>query len=342
MQASAPSPPHLVSILRLSLGLIVAGVLVGAVARAPAGAARVRRARYLMGTVLEIDAQGRERSAVEAAVSAAFAAVERVEERLSNWRADSEISRANREAAALPVRLSRGTFESLAVAFRVARETAGAFDPTVGSVTEALGLMGRPADAARARRAWTSVGWQRAFLDPSRRAISLEPGAAIDSGGFGKGEALDRALRVLLERGVSAARLNFGGQISLLGCATVEGRRASYGRVAVAAPDSSGREVLAFQACDGSVSTSGDAEKPGHILDPRRRRAASFHGSVTVVASTGIEADALSTALFVMGPEEGVPFADRRGISAIYVSPSPPGYRSWRSRSFPPRISSLF
>jgi len=325
--------------LRLSLsligGLVVAIVLLTMEARTRDHAFRVTRARSAMGTVLEIDAFGADRVSTEAAVTAAFQAVDEVEQRLSNWRADSELSLAN-TATGRPFSLTPRTFRSLSVALSLARETDGAFDPTVGAITEALGLTGREPDPRRARP--EAVGWRKARLDARTRTLFFATaGGSIDSGGFGKGEGLDYALLELHRHGVSAARLNFGGQICLVGSATAVARREDLGEVSIAEPRSgSVRELCRFSPGDGSVSTSGVSEHPGHIVDPATGLAAPFAGSVTVVADTGTRADALSTALFVLGPKAGIAFADRRGIAALFVVPlSGGGWDLLPSRQFP-------
>ena len=262
---------------------------------------RVTRARLEMGTILEIDAIG-PRAATEKAVAAAFAAVEDVDRRLSNWRADSELSRANAAGSSRHLNLSPATWRCLSRAFDVARETDGAFDPTVGVATGAR-----------------TIGFQNVILDSNGCTLTFAvSGGAIDSGGFGKGEALDRALVELRRRGVVAARLNFGGQISLLG--------ARFGDVSIAEPRTgSKRELCSFRTEDGSVSTSGISEKPGHIVDPRTGAPPPFAGSVTVVADNGLRADALSTALFVLGPEAGLDLANRNSIAALFVVPRADG-----------------
>lgn len=304
------------ALLRLSLGLIVLSTAVAALVvtgHERPRTARVIRARWEMGTLLEIDAIGDDAAATEHAVASAFASVEEVDRRLSNWKADSELSRVN-AAASGPVSLSRATWRSLSQAIALARETGGAFDPTVGVVTGAR-----------------TAGWENVALDPMTRTLAFTvPGGAIDSGAFGKGEALDRAVEELRRRGVSAARLNFGGQISIVGD--------GFGTVSVAEPRAgSVRELCSFTAEGGSVSTSGASERPGHIVDPRTGAPASFRGSVTVVADTGLRADALSTALFVLGPEAGIEFANRRGIAALFAVPVADGKWSLvASRQFPP------
>jgi thiamine biosynthesis lipoprotein len=273
-----------------------------------------------MGTILEIEAFGPDAGAAENGVAAAFRAVEQVESRLSNWRPESEISRAN---TGRPISLSPATWGSLTRAFALARETGGAFDPTVGAVTRV--------DRAHARP--ESVGWRKARLDPRERRLSFAvAGGTIDTGGFAKGEALDRALVALRSRGVLAARLNFGGQIALFGASGIR----NLGAISIAEPrPGSSRELGRFRAKDGSVSTSGQSEQPGHIVDPSTGAPVPFTGSVTVVAENGARADALSTALFVLGPARGIAFADRRGITALYVIPRGRGWQFVPSRGFP-------
>lgn len=305
--------------LRLSLCLISCGTLAAAGAGAALsreGDGRVTRARYAMGTVLEIDAFAPDAARAEAGVAAAFRAVEEVERRLSNWRKDSELSIANRSAGAEHASLSPATYRSLFRALALARQTGGAFDPTVGGAR---------------------VGWENVRLDPRARTLSFpHPDGAIDSGGFGKGEGLDRALAALARHGVTAARLNFGGQISLSGTATRRARRSGLGGVAVAEPRAGSSRVLGrFSPGDGSVSTSSQAERPGHIRDPRTGEAAPFRGSVTVIADTGFAADALSTALFVLGPRAGLDFATRHGIAALYVVPRGEAWQLIPSPRFP-------
>jgi thiamine biosynthesis lipoprotein len=263
---------------------------------------RVTRARFVMGTILEIAAIGPSPTVTEQAVAAAFAAVEDVDRRLSNYRPDSELSRVNAGASLGPFPVSPATWRSLSRAFDVARETEGAFDPTVGVAT------GAP-----------SIGWKNVVLDSEGCTLTFAvAGGAIDSGGFGKGEALDRAVVELRRRGVIAARLNFGGQISVVGD--------RLGSVSIAEPRAeSRRELCAFRVEDASVSTSGVSERPGHIVDPLTGAEALFAGSVTVVADNGLRADALSTALFVLGPEAGLELADRRSIAVLFAIPRPAG-----------------
>ncbi len=237
----------------------------------------VTRAQWLMGTVCEIQAWGPR--ALEGS-SAAFAEIARLERVLSLYREESELSALNREAFRVPFRCSPELWEALSAALSAARESGGAFDPTILPLRKGPSALGL-------------VGHRKLALDSSRRSVRFTlPGMGIDPGGIGKGLALDHAAAALRRAGVRAALINFGGQIYALGSPPgAPGWR-------VRAPGLA-QELLVK---DASVSTSGDSERPGHILSPFTGLPLRRHRSVTVVAPTGAQADAWSTALFVLHP----------------------------------------
>jgi FAD:protein FMN transferase len=320
----------------LLIALLAGGATLAA-ERMPAG--RTAGARFLMGTWLSIETEG---SATESTFEATFDEVERLDSVLSNWKTHSEVSRLNGEAARASFRCSPDLFDAVDAALRWARLTEGSFDPTVEPLVEALGLReGRdalPGDVpgragatpapmvpgGGAPQARLPIGWWRVHLDRRSRSVRFDtPGVGIDLGGIGKGIALDAAARVLRGRGVRRALLDFGGQVLALG---KPGDSRGW-EVGVADPDDRGIAVGALRAADISVATSGNSERSvasargvtGHILDPARQRPAGFPGSVTVVAPDATTADALSTALFVMGPDRGTTWAEARGIPALYL-----------------------
>jgi thiamine biosynthesis lipoprotein len=180
---------------------------------------------------------------------------------------------------------------------------------------------GAPAAGGAGSSAGARIGWRRVRLDPAGRTARFDArGVGVDFGGIGKGIALDAAAVRLREHGVTAALLDFGGQVLALGSPPGE----PAWRIAVADPDERGRPAETLWIRDASAATSGNSERGagprgGHILDPARRGAASFNGSVTVVQPEATAADALSTALFVMGPDAGGRWAEARGIAALFL-----------------------
>jgi len=242
---------------------------------------RAERVRWVMGTLCEIDAPG----APDAAVSAAFAEIERWDRVLSLYKKESDASALNRAAGTGPAPVSADLYAAVEASLRLARETGGAFDPTM-------------------LRTAKRFGWPAVRLDSRARTVDLPAGMGLDFGGVGKGWALDKAAAVLREAGVSRARFNFGGQILALGewTAAVPGRA----------------EPLLVK--DASVSVSGDSEHPGHILSPFDGRPVRRPGSAAAVLPSAADADAWSTALFVLGKAppsfRGLSFFDP-GIPAV-------------------------
>lgn len=224
-----------------------------------------------MGTLCEIDAPG----APDAAVSAAFAEIERWDRILSLFKVESEASALNRAAGRGPMKVSADFYAAVEASLRMARETGGAFDPTIYPVLR---------DGATKL---PLVGWSKVRLNPAERTIELPAqGMGLDFGGIGKGWALDKAAAVLREAGVTRAQFNFGGQILAIGdewTVMVPGR------------------VGLLTIKDESVSVSGDSEHPGHIKSPFDGLAVRRPGSAAAVLTSATEADAWSTALFVLG-----------------------------------------
>jgi thiamine biosynthesis lipoprotein len=256
-------------------------------------AAEIARARYLMGTVCEVAAGG---DAAEQRIAAAFAEAARIEQMLSTWRADSELSRLNAgdaDAASPELRALLAAVD----AWRA--RTGGAFEPRI-----------RPLLDAWRTRDEGAVPAEQIIVSALQ---SIRGGkAAIEEGAFGKGYAIDRMLE-------HVDFVNFGGQIG------VRGRRTA----AIAHPARRDEPLLELMIADASLSTSSGSEKTfragnrifTHIIDPRNGRALPPRGSVSVVAASAFEADILSTALYVMGPEEGLPWADAQGVAAVFITP---------------------
>ena len=237
---------------------------------------RAVRVRWVMGTLCEIQAPG----APAGAIDAAFEELERWDRILSRYKADSELSALNLSAGSGAFRASPDLFAAAKLALSRAEETGGAYDPTVLPLL----LGGGPA-------ALPKVGWRKVKLDPAAGTIELRAGMGLDFGGIGKGLALDRAGEILKARGVSAALVNFGGQVLAIGApAGAEGWE-------VTLPGRAAPLILR----DASVAVSGDSERPGHIVSPFTGLPLRRAGSVAVLAPTASLADGWSTALYVLG-----------------------------------------
>ncbi len=274
--------------------------------------AAVERQVAAMGTVLRVSVAGLGRRAALAASEAAVREVARVEALLSTWRRGGSLDRLNRAGLGTPVDIGAETADLLKSVHEWSLRTGRAFDPTVLPLVEAWDLRGQgripiAADLARAMAATGPDGFSVDPVHGSARRVSA--GAEIDEGAWGKGYALDRAAAALRASGVSEAVLDLGGQVLLLG----------QRRIAVADPRDRAQTAVSLRCADVSVSTSGDSERSrtvggrriGHLLDPRTGQPAVDFGSATAVAPSGLVADILSTAFFVLGPEQGLVLSEK-------------------------------
>ena len=284
----------------------------------------VRRQVRLMGTACTISGTAQTRHGGLAALEAAFTAIRRVEGTLSTWRLDSALSRLNRAPVGRPVPVEAELAALLGRARHLWEATGRAFDPAVGRLIRAWDLRGdgcvpRPAELEAARKA---SGLHLVTLDPSRRtATRLAPGAILDAGGFGKGAGLVAASATLDGTGLRRWMIDFGGQVVV--------SSDEPARVAVADPRRRDRPAAWLRLSGDSAATSSNSERGisvpggriGHILDPRTGRPAHDFGSVTAVSADPLEADALSTALFVLGPEDGLRLAEGwAGLEALFLT----------------------
>ena len=248
----------------------------------------------------------------------------------SAWDPDSEISRFNRHTSTAPFPLSAETLFVLEIARRVSVLSDGVFDVTVAPLVEAWGFGpgGRPGEAPSPGLLGAlreRVGFHLLRLDPARgQAVKARADATCDLSAIVPGWAADRIASALADRGYPDVLVDVGGEV------VARGRRpdGEHWRVAVESPPGDGPGPV-LEMVDAAVATSGDyrrfwmdgrGRRRSHILDPRTGEPVT-HGlaSVTVVHPQGIWADALATALFVLGPEDGASLARREGLAARFV-----------------------
>ena len=279
-----------------------------------------------MGTVLRIGVAAPDRPAAIRAIEDAFQAVRGVDSLVSTWRSDSEIAHLNRAPQGVAVPLSAQLFAALDEVRRWQRETAGAFDPAIGALVDAWDLRGtgrKPSSAALAR-ARSASGMHHFAFSESRGTVRRTHAAAwLDTGAFGKGLALRQARAALRSAGMTTALLNFGGQVVALGAGHGEGWI-----IPVAHPSRRSEPVARIRLLGASASTSAQSERfvtaggerVGHVLDPRTGTPVPAWGSVTVIAEDPAVADAVSTALLVLGPDRGLRWArGRSDLGALFL-----------------------
>ena len=263
--------------------------------------------------------------------------VERLEATMSVYQPASPISRANAGEA---VALDDETAGVVAAALRLAEETGGAFDPTVKPVLALWKAATRtgevPTDAALgAARARTGIA--RIHLDSRRGTteLRLDSGAALDLGGIAKGFFADVGVAVLRRHGVRRGLVELGGDLVVFDDRT----RPQPFRLGVRHPIQHGALLGSVEVSGGGVVTSGDYERGyligdrrfNHIVDPRTGRPTEGVHSVTLVAATGVRADALATGVLVMGAGPGMAFVERTpDVEAVMVVADPEAAEGWR------------
>jgi thiamine biosynthesis lipoprotein len=286
----------------LAAALIIGWVTILAFLTCPAKQL-CRDRRILMGTFWEVI------SCDKRAGSIVFAEASRIEELLSKYRKDSEIWRLNRSGK---LKVSPDTFYIIKKSKEFWQESEGAFDISVSPLVELWGFANQkyivPSDEA-IKTALRLIGSDKIILHEKDNVVEFKlPGMKIDLGAIAKGFALDCAIRKLKENGINNCLINAGGQIYALG-----DKCGKAWRIAIKDPCREG-VFYNLELKNQSVSTSGDYEqffiknkkRYCHILDPKKGYPVSSSGyaAVTVIADTGLEADALSTAIFVLGPKK--------------------------------------
>ncbi len=276
------------------------------------------------------------------------AELDEVVAQMSTWEADADLTRYNRSPAGTWFTFPAEAKQVIDAAFALARDSGGAYDPTVGPLVSLWGFgpdgerheapSAEQIAAARAR-----VGWQRvAFGDDGR---VLQPGdTMIDLSSIAKGFGVDEVARHLDRAGVADYLVEVGGELR------AKGRRpdGTDWHVAVQRPVENDRtdgvdaqHVLALR--DLSLATSGDyrhffeqrGRRYSHTIDPRTAEpVAHALASVTVVHADCMQADALATALTVLGPDEGWDYAQRHGLAVLFITRHGEGFEERMTPAF--------
>ena len=270
--------------------------------------APIERRVLAMGTHFSVQV-GAGSGGAEAAVQE----VARIEAACSTWRPDSAWSHLNR-AGGQAVPLAPEWLRLLARVQTWSRATSGTFDPALMALLQAWGTRegGRIPNPQELTAARAASGSALLHLDDQAGTAWLShPNAGLEEGGFLKGYALDAARSEAERRGASSGLLDFGGQLLAWGKPV---------DVEIAHPRRRQQAALRVALEQASLSTSGCSERGRHILDPRTGQPCPDWGAVSVIASTGLDADVLSTALFVMGPQEGLAWAEAHQLAAVFLS----------------------
>lgn len=295
--------------------------------------------RLLMGTLVEVTVVGPPEKA-RSTIHTVFDEMKRVED-LTSFHKPSSVTQLNHEAGNGPVKTDPELVALVDRSLKVARETGGAFDPTVGPLSVLWRFSGGDArlpDGSEISQALTKVGWSRVVLDAQESTVDLaESGMALDLGGIAKGYALDRGADIIRKSGLPGGLINAGGDVIAVG----EKEPGKPWRIGVRDPRNSGEIIAVAEVRDRAIMTSGDYERSfiendrryHHILDPRTGYPVEGVQSVTLVVPDGLAA--LSCAVFALGVEKGLKYvASIPGVEALLVDSlgtihSTPGARAF-------------
>ncbi len=298
----------------------------------------IKAERRGMGTSFELRFAANTPGAVELA-SRSLDILDDLEAQMTVYRDDSEISRINANAHIAPVEVEPKLFELIEHAVELSHLTGGAYDITSGALSLAWGFTRGPkrvpsSEALAEARACS--GFQHLILNHSDRTILFDrPGIVLNLGSIGKGYAIDQAIDVVKKHWWPTSALLHGGHSSVYALGSPPDQFGGRWQVALRNPFDLEQPLGTIHLRNRGIGTSGDLFQRfvhegrlfGHILDPRTGEpAASGLAAVTVLAPTAAEADALSTAVSLLGPEETRKIlADRPEIGVIFVHSSPDG-----------------
>ncbi len=273
-------------------------------------------------------------------LSEAFARLRSIEDHMSANKDGTEIAQINANAGKEPVKVSEDTFYVITKALEYARLTNGAFDPSVGPLVR-LWNIGNGGEKVPPEReilaAKALVGWQQVVMDAATRKVFLKkPGMRLDLGAIAKGYAADEVAKILIAHKVKAAVVDLGGNVLVFGSK----KDKSPWRVGIQNPESARGEYLGIATgAQMTVVTSGvyeryfiqDGKRYHHILSTETGWPVD-NGlvSVSIISKSSIDADALSTSLFILGIEKGMAllknFPDTYAVfidkdKKVYLSP---------------------
>jgi thiamine biosynthesis lipoprotein len=300
----------------------------------------IKASRPAMGSYFEVR-MGANTPGALALADRALDRIDDLERQLTVYGADSEVSRLNASAHLGPMSVEPGLFRLLERAVALGSATQGAYDVTAGALTIAWGFFKGPKrvpDPETLADARARTGQHHLILDPERSTVAFDrPGIVINLGSIGKGYAIDCAIELIRGHWWPTSALVHGGRSSLYALGSPPGRFGGRWEVALRDPLDPGTPLGIIRLRNRGMGTSGAAYQQfeaggrvfGHILDPRTGEPARGPASVSVLAPTAADADALSTAFYMLGPDAAADYvAANPQVAAIFVETGPAGASS--------------
>jgi len=296
--------------------------------------------RLVMGTFARVVAVAADSKIADKAIKAALAEIENIDKLMSDYKSDSEISRVNKDAFTRAVAVSEPTYEVLKRSIEFSKLTGGAFDITVGPLVDLWHSAKKQNSAPRDEElaaARAKVGFEKLILDDQQRTVRFAvEGMRLDLGGIAKGYAVDKAIEAMQRAAAVGGMVDIGGDLRCFGKPPKGKTKWSVG---LQNPDINKNAdesdlLLILKLDSAAVATSGDyqqfalieGKRYSHIINRRTGAGAVGLSSVTIIADSATDADALATAVSVMGAEKGLALIKTMpGVEAILIT-SPPKY----------------
>ena len=295
----------------------------------------------VMGTFARVVAVAADSNTAKGCIEAAFAEIEKIDELMSDYKSASEISELNRDGFRRAVKVSKSTYEVLQKSIEFSKLSGGAFDVTVGPLVDLWHSAGDanflPTDA-ELQQARSKVGYDKLILDANETSVRFAvKGMRVDLGGIAKGYAIDKAVEAMQKAGAVGGMVIVGGEIQCFGLP--QGNQSKW-RIGLQDPDKAkdgfdaGTTLLVLHLTDGAVATSGHyrrfvtigGKRYSHIIDPESGHSSKNLASVTIICPSSIYADALATAVTVMGKEKGLALIETIPETEAILITSAPKY----------------
>lgn len=288
-----------------------------------------KKVLLLMGTRFELAAVSRDEQKAWEAIDAGIKEIQRIEALISEWQATSQTSEINRNAGIKPVVVDQELFDLISRSNRISEMTGGAFDISFASIDKVWkydGSMKTEPSPEQVTASVAKINYKNIILNPQNHSVYLkEPGMKIGFGAIGKGYAANRARDVMREMGIQGGVVNAAGDLVTWG-KQADGQSWYVG---IADPAEKDKVFSWLTADNTAVVTSGNYEKYAeingkrysHIIDPRTGYPASGLKSVTIVCPNGELADALATAVSVLGKDEGLYLINQlKGVECLIIT----------------------
>lgn len=279
----------------------------------------------IMGTRVSVELWCDDKVQADRSIGLVMAEMHRIDRQLSPYKETSELSRVNREASDRAVPISEELYLLLRRSLHYSQISEGAFDISFASVGRFYDYREqRQPDLNTIKSHLPAVDYRAIEIDLDSRSVRfLHPSLQIDLGGIAKGYAVDRGIEILQHQGILSAIVSAGGDSRILG-----DRGGRPWVLGIRHPRRKQEYAVKIPLADTALSTSGDYERffmaddkrVHHIINPVTGQSAGGIQSVSVLAQKGIDSDALSTTMFVLGIERGLALVNRlQGVDAIII-----------------------